>query len=1024
MRVGDFKPRKLHVDEQATSADWPFQINELSNDKLTQYKRAAALDAGQADKEGDFERGDKRFSGIIKATKKQFANDVKKHKDTKKESVEEMARPVTTTPDAATNVKKLWLYVQRNLTDLASMASFYDDRKELYIEDRLNNLLKTANGQPVKVAFDMGYGFELRDNILYIPIGVMWQYRGMYTSQTFIQKVMSALDSQAMSHTANSLANPPEVMQRRARRDQERQERYNNAQKSSSSEQGDEGEWVDAKGSLKEFAPTDNGNSGGGGDKKSYLLQLADNLFQAIYVAKNKLVVKAVKDKIVAVGGRVEIVWNDNGSFNVVMYHPTYFKQGHLISLVGDRGQDMAEGTDYPYNRHRRSTVNSRSSPELRHVPVPGDMSHPEWREPLWSFQEISDKLGIGTDALKGYMWLYPGFPEKKQGIKSSYGSKTYYSQRDVKRWVNANDIRNIIKSKQGVKEGMTPPGEFLNKQERLKAGDKVIYKGKVVGIATGKMDGDKVIFKPNQNYGNDALASLPIDQINLRENTAKDINEFAPIKPPTAGAFGGNKDYGQPNSSRYIGNGKFVVGTTNNYVLTATVDKWGLEWDEDDEIWFLDSPGAAHIADASEGEIELPPPREQRNQIHDLVTDYLNAHNSADLQKAAAYYGHSTDGEMANEGVRVSGQQIPGTKNRAKTAYYPTNVPPKVKKLDKPLTDKELARLSNQGNVKEFVQTAPIATPTGDTPPSHGFAIKVHGPFGQRQGGIAAVALWEALSAVFPDRYPSKDYQNYGAQLDSPQARVLNQIHRSGSAVVADGLASRDLAETLANKLAVFKPDSELYVNPIGIKHVEVIDQGVAEGKKVDEISNFMTQPTKPVSAEEQWKRQIRLLAKQYQTNAGSLAALGRENGPDSAEAVAYEYLRNPSKIRVPGATAPTSAVNWDEVIRRLPIGLSGMALLQAAEEYLINNRGMLRSTVRSLLNNNENQRSLLAAYDKKKVHETIAPITVDEILEGLDADQKRVGQVGGKEKAKKIGTVLGTAPKKHPFNKRLVGE
>ena len=127
-----------------------------------------------------------------------------------------------------------------------------------------------------------------------------------------------------------------------------------------------------------------------------------------------------------------------------------------------------------------------------------------------------------------------------------------------------------------------------------------------------------------------------------------KGLNEFSP------GATGpkGPKDYGQPNSSRYIGGNKFVVGTTNNYVLTATIDKWGLEWDEDDEIWFLDSPGAAHIADASEGEIELPPPREQRNQIHDLVTDYLNERNSADLQKVAAYYGHSDDGEMAtNEG-------------------------------------------------------------------------------------------------------------------------------------------------------------------------------------------------------------------------------------------------------------------------------------------------------------------------------------------------------------------------------------
>ena len=42
----------------------------------------------------------------------------------------------------------------------------------------------------------------------------------------------------------------------------------------------------------------------------------------------------------------------------------------------------------------------------------------------------------------------------------------------------------------------------------------------------------------------------------------------------------------------------------------------------------------------------------------------------------------------------------------------------------------------------------------------------------------------------------------------------------------------------------------------------------------------------------------------------------------------------------------------------------------------------------------------------------------------ESLDADQKRVGQVGGKEKAKNISTVLGTDPKQHPFKGRLVGE
>lgn len=57
------------------------EMNEISNATLTSYKQKAGEQASAADKAGDFKKGDKRFSGIIKATKKQFANDLKKHKD-------------------------------------------------------------------------------------------------------------------------------------------------------------------------------------------------------------------------------------------------------------------------------------------------------------------------------------------------------------------------------------------------------------------------------------------------------------------------------------------------------------------------------------------------------------------------------------------------------------------------------------------------------------------------------------------------------------------------------------------------------------------------------------------------------------------------------------------------------------------------------------------------------------------------------------------------------------------------------
>ena len=53
-------------------------LNELSNDTLASYKKKAGEAASAADKAGDYKKGNKRFSGIIKATKKQFDTDLKK----------------------------------------------------------------------------------------------------------------------------------------------------------------------------------------------------------------------------------------------------------------------------------------------------------------------------------------------------------------------------------------------------------------------------------------------------------------------------------------------------------------------------------------------------------------------------------------------------------------------------------------------------------------------------------------------------------------------------------------------------------------------------------------------------------------------------------------------------------------------------------------------------------------------------------------------------------------------------------
>ena len=60
------------------------KLDELSSDMLGRYKKAASDQASAADKAGDYAKGNKRFSGIMKATRKQFDNDAKKVNELKK----------------------------------------------------------------------------------------------------------------------------------------------------------------------------------------------------------------------------------------------------------------------------------------------------------------------------------------------------------------------------------------------------------------------------------------------------------------------------------------------------------------------------------------------------------------------------------------------------------------------------------------------------------------------------------------------------------------------------------------------------------------------------------------------------------------------------------------------------------------------------------------------------------------------------------------------------------------------------
>jgi len=54
------------------------QVDELSTDLLGRYKTGASKQASELDKTGNIKKADSRFRGIVKATKKQFDNDLKK----------------------------------------------------------------------------------------------------------------------------------------------------------------------------------------------------------------------------------------------------------------------------------------------------------------------------------------------------------------------------------------------------------------------------------------------------------------------------------------------------------------------------------------------------------------------------------------------------------------------------------------------------------------------------------------------------------------------------------------------------------------------------------------------------------------------------------------------------------------------------------------------------------------------------------------------------------------------------------
>ena len=109
-------------------------VTELSNELLGRYKKAAGASASAADAKGDMATGNKRFSGIMKATKKQFNNDMKTEEvdDEGKMAKGQLMRMVNQASALATMMeddKQLDGWVQSKLT----MASDYLDSVHDYL---------------------------------------------------------------------------------------------------------------------------------------------------------------------------------------------------------------------------------------------------------------------------------------------------------------------------------------------------------------------------------------------------------------------------------------------------------------------------------------------------------------------------------------------------------------------------------------------------------------------------------------------------------------------------------------------------------------------------------------------------------------------------------------------------------------------------------------------------------------------------------------------------------------------------
>ena len=127
------------------------KLSEVSTELLARYKTAAAASAKAADASGDYAKGDKRFAGINKATRKQFDNDLKKHGQFQEEELEE-AKKKTVCPDCGKHVCECGEERPGIGTDSTmSKDPFF---KENFTEDEIDEMVNSVTDQDIEDLYE------------------------------------------------------------------------------------------------------------------------------------------------------------------------------------------------------------------------------------------------------------------------------------------------------------------------------------------------------------------------------------------------------------------------------------------------------------------------------------------------------------------------------------------------------------------------------------------------------------------------------------------------------------------------------------------------------------------------------------------------------------------------------------------------------------------------------------------------------------------------------------------------------